>query len=53
MKRANRLGASSVLILGENELEAGAAVLRNMATKEQTTVPLDNIVDNLKKTMHS
>ena len=53
MKRANRLGASSVLILGENELEAGAAVLRNMATKEQTTVPLDNIVDNFKKTMHS
>jgi histidyl-tRNA synthetase len=53
MKRANRLGASAVLILGENELETGAAVLRDMVTKEQTTVPLDNIVDNLKKTMHS
>ena len=53
MKRANRLGAPYVLILGENELEAGEAVLRNMATKEQTSVSLDSIIDNLKKTMHS
>jgi histidyl-tRNA synthetase len=51
MKRANRLGASYVLILGENELEAGAAVLRNMTTKEQTSVRLDNIVDDIKKTL--
>ena len=53
MKRANRLGAPYVLILGENELAAGEAVLRNMATKEQTSVSLDSIIDNLKKTMHS
>ena len=49
MKRANRLGAPYVLILGENELEAGEAVLRNMKTKEQESISLDNIVDNLKK----
>jgi histidyl-tRNA synthetase len=48
MKRADRLGASYVLILGENELEAGAAVLRNMSTKEQTSVPLDNVLDDIK-----
>ncbi len=52
MKRANRLGAPYVLILGQNELEDGEAVLRDMQTKEQTSVSLDNIVDNLKKTMH-
>jgi histidyl-tRNA synthetase len=48
MKRANRLGAPYVLILGENELEAGEAVLRNMATKEQVSISLDNIVDGIK-----
>ncbi|MBT8367461.1 MAG: histidine--tRNA ligase, partial [Deltaproteobacteria bacterium] len=51
MKRANRLGASYVLILGENELAAGAAVLRNMTTKKQTSVLLDNIVESIKKTL--
>ena len=48
MKRANRLGAPYVLILGENELEAGEAVLRNMQTKEQTSVSLDNMVGDIK-----
>jgi histidyl-tRNA synthetase len=48
MKRANRLGAPYVLILGENELEAGAAVLRNMATKEQVSIRLENIVDEIQ-----
>jgi histidyl-tRNA synthetase len=48
MKRGNRLGAPYVLILGENELAAGAAVLRNMATKEQTSIRLENIVEDIK-----
>ncbi|MCP4630289.1 MAG: histidine--tRNA ligase [bacterium] len=53
MKRANRLGAPYVLILGENELETGEALLRNMQTKEQTSVPLHNVVENLKKAMQA
>jgi histidyl-tRNA synthetase len=48
MKRGNRLGAPYVLILGENELEAGSAVLRNMKTKEQVSIRLENIVDDIK-----
>lgn len=48
MKRGNRLGAPYVLILGENELAAGEAVLRNMQTKEQTSISLENIVDDIK-----
>ena len=48
MKRANRLGAAYVLILGENELEAGAAELRNMKTKDQVSINIDNIVNNIK-----
>ena len=52
MKQAHRLGVPYVLILGDQELQAGTAVLRNMQTKEQMSVPLDSIIDNLKKTMH-
>jgi histidyl-tRNA synthetase len=53
MKRANRLGASHVLILGENELEQGTAILRNMQTKEQVSITLDNIVNNIKSQLRT
>ena len=48
MKKADRLGARYVLILGDKEIEEGFAVLRNMATKEQNPVPIEGIVENLK-----
>jgi histidyl-tRNA synthetase len=48
MKRANRLGADFVLILGDDELESGEAVLRNMETKEQTSVPIETLVENIQ-----
>jgi histidyl-tRNA synthetase len=53
MKRANRLGSDYVLILGDNEMEAGEAVLRNMKTREQTSVPIDKLVENLKVKFNS
>jgi histidyl-tRNA synthetase len=49
MKQADRLGTSYVLILGENELKQGEAILRDMATKEQVRISLDNIVGSIKK----
>ena len=48
MKKADRLGARYVLILGDKEIEEGIAVLRNMATKEQSPVPVEGIVEKLK-----
>jgi histidyl-tRNA synthetase len=42
MKRAHRLGAPKVLIVGGNELAAGKGLLRDMATKDQEEVPLDD-----------
>ncbi|NNK00110.1 MAG: histidine--tRNA ligase, partial [Desulfatitalea sp.] len=48
MKRANRLGAGYVLIVGEAELAQGRAVLRNMASKAQQEVPLNELIDELK-----
>ena len=52
MKRADRLGAKQVLIVGDKELDEGAAILRNMETKEQESVPLDNLVENLIKRVY-
>jgi histidyl-tRNA synthetase len=49
MKQADRLGTSYVLILGENELKQGEAILRDMATKEQFSIPLDKLVESIKK----
>ncbi len=47
MKRANRIGAAHVLIVGETELVQGAAILRDMNTKAQQAVPLERIVATL------
>ena len=47
MKRANRIGARRVLILGDDELEKGEVTVREMETSEQTTAPRDEIVQRL------
>jgi histidyl-tRNA synthetase len=49
MKRADRLGAANVLMVGDNELKEGTATLRNMASKEQESIPIDNLVETLIK----
>ena len=47
MRRANKLGAARVLIVGGEELKAGSAPLKDMASGEQESLPLDRIVDRL------
>jgi len=49
MKKADRIGARHVLIVGENELKTGRAAFRNMLTKEQTDVELRDIVNMVKQ----
>ncbi len=44
MRRANKLGASFVLIVGEREISEGRAVLRNLDTKEQQEVSLEGVI---------
>ena len=53
MKQANRLAAKYVLILGEDEVARGHAVLRNMATSEQTEIPIQDITSILKTEVQS
>jgi len=54
MRHADNVNADFVLILGDEEIEKGIIILRNMRTKEQYELPLDhgNIVQELKKYSH-
>jgi histidyl-tRNA synthetase len=49
MKKADRIGAKKVLIVGDDEIASGKAILRDMKTKAQKDVNLVTLVDNLKK----
>ncbi len=48
MKKANRLDAQNVLIVGDDEAAAKKAVLRDMNTGEQIDVDFNNLVSTLK-----
>ena len=43
MRRADKFGAAYVLIIGEDELQKGIAILRNMVTKEQSEIILADV----------
>jgi histidyl-tRNA synthetase len=48
MKRADRLKAAFALIVGDDELAAGAVSVKNMTTGEQTRVSRDALVDHCR-----
>ncbi|MCX5686355.1 MAG: histidine--tRNA ligase [Candidatus Omnitrophica bacterium] len=48
MREADKLGAKFVLIIGDDEISKGEAVLRDMATKEQIAVKFSDIINALK-----
>ena len=47
LKRADRLQARHVVIIGDNEMAAGKALVRDMRTKNQETIPIEGIIDRL------
>jgi histidyl-tRNA synthetase len=49
MKGADRSGAAYAVILGERDLATGSAQVKDLASGEQTAVPLDEIVPKLKE----
>jgi histidyl-tRNA synthetase len=49
MKQADRSGARFTLLLGEDELAAGSAALKNMSTGEQEKLSLADIEAELKR----
>ncbi len=52
MKQANKVNARYVLIIGENELEQGQAVLRNMETQDQQEITIHTGIDELSQLLH-
>ena len=48
MRQANNLKISRAVIIGDDELKAGTAILKDMATSQQNTVKLSEIPDLLK-----
>ena len=48
MKRADRLQAAFALILGDDELAAGAVSVKNMASGEQARVPRDAVIEHCR-----
>ncbi|MET8160085.1 histidine--tRNA ligase [Sphaerisporangium sp. NPDC005289] len=49
MKGADRSGATYAVILGERDIAAGSAQVKDLASGEQTAVPLAEIVSTLKE----
>ena len=49
MKRANRMGAAYVLMVGEDELDKKIAILRDMTTKEQTEIPFEGLAETISE----
>lgn len=47
MRLANKIGARYTIIIGEEELFKNMVTLRNMKTKEQKEVKIDNLIDEL------
>jgi histidyl-tRNA synthetase len=48
MKRADKIGAAVAVILGDNELDANAATLRDLATGTQSQVALEKLAEALE-----
>ncbi|MFZ5591677.1 MAG: His/Gly/Thr/Pro-type tRNA ligase C-terminal domain-containing protein [Bacillota bacterium] len=51
MKQAGRLNPAYTVIAGSQELEQGRVAVKDMASGEQQTVPLDQLVDFLQGRM--
>jgi histidyl-tRNA synthetase len=49
LKAANRINADFAIIMGEDEVQAGQATVRNMSDSQQTVVPLAQITSWLKE----
>ncbi len=51
MKYADKKGFLCTIVLGDDEIESGKGVLRDMKTGEKKDVSLDTIIDRLKKSL--
>ncbi len=47
LKRANKLNAQYVLLIGEDECASGMAILKNMETRSEDSIPLEKLTAQL------
>ena len=47
-RRADKLGCTHAVILGENEVKEGKVQVKDMAKKTQMEIPFNTLVDHLK-----
>ena len=52
MKRADKLGAAYVMIIGDNELAEGVVILRNMKTKEQVRIAVEEVIEKVREIIY-
>ena len=50
-KRAERKGAKFAVIIGENEVNNQEVIIKNLTTTEQSTVPLERLVEKVSEVM--
>jgi len=51
MKAADKSGAKYALVLGERDIEAGVAQMKELATGEQRSVPLADVVTSVREAL--
>ena len=49
MKYANKIGAAYTVVLGDSEIEAGAAKVKNMADGSETEMNIDDIAEEIMR----
>jgi len=49
MKYAGKIGASYTVIIGEDEMKQGTALVRNMGLGQQESMPLVEVVNYLEE----
>ena len=50
-KRAERKGAQFAIIIGENEVNNQEVIIKNLATTEQKSVPVNKLIETINKEM--
>ena len=52
LRQTNNFNAHYVVIIGEQEIESGTVILRDMTTARQETIPISQLQDKLQQQLH-
>jgi histidyl-tRNA synthetase len=52
LKFAGEVGITNAILIGENELSSGMAVIRNLQTRDQQEIALDSVTDFFNKNLN-